>query len=160
MNTKRTRKTPRNTLNIYDSMGAAAAGLGVTVAFLKWAKSKGAPGFRSTRIFAEEFQPWLEAHRGEMTDDKRALECQLLSEKIKINRVERMKLEGLYTLTSEWESWQIRKAEQLKALMTDIFKRQLPPKLEGLRAAEIVCKMDDAIVEFINKFREPIEGEE
>lgn len=145
---------------IFDGMSQAAAGLGVTKSFLQWAKQQGAPGFRNSRIYADELEPWMKAHSAaERSNDKRALECELLVEKIKALRFDSEKEQGLWMLKSEHETWQVRKAEQLKANLTDVFKRQLPPKLEGLRAAEIVAKMDEAIVQFVDLFRKPADVE-
>lgn len=43
----------------YDSIAQAAAAMGTTVARLRWAKKKGAPGFRGSRVYPGELSPWL-----------------------------------------------------------------------------------------------------
>lgn len=68
----------------YDSIGAAAAGLGVSVAVLRKAKRAGAPGFRGSRVYPGDLLPWLQADRSthQAADDKDSLERRLLAIKI------------------------------------------------------------------------------
>lgn len=44
---------------IYGSMKAASAGMGLSMAVLKWAKAKGCTAFNSNRVFAEPLEKWL-----------------------------------------------------------------------------------------------------
>lgn len=48
--------------HIADTLGQAAAILGVTVAVLKAAKRQGAPGFKHSRIDCAALGPWLKEH--------------------------------------------------------------------------------------------------
>ena len=139
----------------YDSMEQAAAALDIPKAMLQRAKRAGCKAFRGSRVYAEDLRGYFEANSiSNDPNDKRALECQFLIEKINALKFENEKEQGKYILNSTWEEWQVRKAEQLKSDMAEVFKRQLPPKLEGLRAPEIAAKMDEAIAEFVLRFRE------
>lgn len=76
----------------YDSIGAAAAGLGVSVSVLRKAKRAGAPGFRGSRVYPAELLPWLKEKTRPLTpplspgggegEDKETLERRLLAIKI------------------------------------------------------------------------------
>lgn len=46
---------------VADTLGQAAAALGVSVAVLKAAKRAGAPGFRHSRVVLDEVKAWLDA---------------------------------------------------------------------------------------------------
>ena len=55
----------------FDSMASAAKGLDVPLALLKKAKRMGAPGFRASRVYADELLPWLRDHADEAGSDKK-----------------------------------------------------------------------------------------
>ena len=157
------KKRPRQDgARIYDGLSQAAVALGVSKSFLQWAKAQGAPGFRNTRIYADELEPWMRSHSekdpgaASRAMDKRALECELLVERINALRMDSEKERGMWMLKSDFDAWQVGKAEQLKANLSDVFKRQMPPRLEGLRAPEIAAKMEEAIVQFVELFRKPV----
>lgn len=68
MRTKKKPKTP-----VYQSAKAAAAGLGIPIGIIKWAKAQGAPGTTGSRIWPDKLLPWLEENRpkdGEPIVDK------------------------------------------------------------------------------------------
>ena len=50
-------------LSIYETLADAAVGFSTTVGTLRAARLAGAPGFRSGRLYTEEFQPWWEVNR-------------------------------------------------------------------------------------------------
>ena len=150
----------------FDTLSQASGITGIPLQkFRRW-KKMGAPGFRGPRLHWDELKPWLEKNAIELDKDssdehnKDALTCRLLLEKIRILEIQRSELEGKFMLRSDHEAWQVQKAEQLKANLQDVFKRNLPPKLEGLRAAEIAAEMDKAIVQFVDAFRKAPEDKE
>lgn len=53
---------PRNKSTTYDSLRAAAAGMGLPMSTLKTAKTRGCPAFRSNRIYSAELESWLKAN--------------------------------------------------------------------------------------------------
>jgi hypothetical protein len=50
----------------YDSYKQASSATGIPAKIFKRAKAMGAPGFRSNRIYFEDFKPWYEAHKAEL----------------------------------------------------------------------------------------------
>lgn len=71
----------------FDSIAAAAAGLGVDKSVLRAAKRDGAPGFRGSRVYPEELLPWLarnEESGKQKAETKDDLERQFL--KVRIER--------------------------------------------------------------------------
>lgn len=157
------KQTAKTTGTVYDSVESAAAALQVEKSLLQKFKRQGCPAFRGSRVYEDEFNEWLKsrgiklAEQAERHVDKRQLECDLLIERITAARLDIEQQKSLLMPRAEHEAWLTAKAEQLKANLRDILIRQLPPKLEGLRAAEIVVKMEEAIVEFVNRFRKPPE---
>lgn len=72
---------------IFDSITSAAAALSkmghhVSVALLKKFKGQGASGFRNSRVYMDEFLPWLKNHHGNsvgLPPDKASLEIRRLA---------------------------------------------------------------------------------
>lgn len=140
----------------FSSIQQAAAALGIDKAIFQWAKAEGAPGFRHSRVHWTELEPWLIPRLKDVegkVKDKRALECELLVEKIAQFRFDAEKDRGLWMRKAEFETWAVRKSEQLKKLLHDLLEVQMPPKLEGMRAAEVAAKMREIVVEVVDKFR-------
>lgn len=145
----------------YDSLQAAAAALGIPKETLQFAKEQGAPGFKGSRVYPLELIPWLSARTqaqpgqpGQLLN-KRQLECQVLQKKIEEMVWEQDQKRNLWILKSDVDSWMVETAEQIKAILRNRLKNELPPKLEGLRAPEIAAKMDSLIAEIVDLIREP-----
>ena len=142
----------------YDSMQAAAAALDIPKGTLQWAKDQGAPGFKGSRVYPLLLLPWLEKRRSEKSPikDKRALECDWLTERIEQLREERARARGEWILWADVQTWQRNLAESLKLILQGKLKNELPPKLEGLRAPEMAAKMDGVIAELVELIRGPV----
>lgn len=144
----------------YDSLQAAAAALGIPKETLQFAKEQGAPGFKGSRVYPLELIPWLSARTQAQPGqpgllNKRQLECQVLQKKIEEMVWEQEQKRNLWILKSDVDSWMVETAEQIKAILRNRLKNELPPKLEGLRAPEIAAKMDWLIAEIVDLIREP-----
>lgn len=140
----------------YDSIGSAAAALNIAVPALRRAKRQGAPGFKGSRVYPALLLPWLQAREKNapiIGDDKTALECAILRRKLEDMEFESQKQRGLYNLKSDEDAWKRATAEKIKAILRTKLKNELPPKLEGLKAAEISAKMDPLIAEIVELFR-------
>ena len=144
----------------YDSMGAAAAAMDVPISTLKWAKRQGAPGFRGSRIIRSELEPWLKTKGGEISADnpaglldKNLWECRRL--KLQCEKLERQEKERQKELVpfAEVETWMLNTAEAIKTILRHKLRNELPPKIEGMRAAEIAAKMDPLIAEIVGLLR-------
>lgn len=139
----------------YDSMAAAAAAMNVPLPHLKRLKREGAPGFKGSRVYPMLLLPHLKqaspAPGG--FEDKYSLECAVLRRKLEDMEFEGQKQRGLYNLKTDEDAWKRQTAEKIKAILRTKLKNELPPKLEGLKAAEIAAKMDPLIAELVELFR-------
>lgn len=73
---QKTRKTVKPT-PAFDSMESAAGGMahrGITLKILEVSKAMGAPGFRGSRIYPDEFLPWFEANKTAVLAESSKLE--------------------------------------------------------------------------------------
>lgn len=147
----------------FDSMQAASAALDIPKGTLQWAKDKGLPGFKGSRVYPMLLLPALEKERSKGTAggtaprDKRAVETEILIEKLDQLRWEKQRDRGEWIEFAVVKDWQVTKSEQIKSILRAKLKNEMPPKLEGLKAAEIAARMEPLIVEVFQLFRAPIE---
>lgn len=138
----------------FDSMSAAAAALKVPMSLLARAKKLGAPGFRDTRVHIDLLKPWLEANEAAADfDDKTALECKRLRQKIEHEQFDFERSKGEWERKADTDAFMSSIAARIKSVSIARLKNELPPQLEGLRAPEIAAKMDTVIAELIELFR-------
>lgn len=78
----------------FDSMKAAASGMGVTLAQLRAAKNGGAPGFRSNRIYSDEVLPWIQEHGADIEEAEESLKEQKIREEVRKLRIANELKEG------------------------------------------------------------------
>lgn len=136
-------------------MAAAAAALKVPMSLLARAKKLGAPGFRDTRVHIDLLKPWLEANEAASDfDDKRALECKRLRQKIEHEQFEFECNKGAWQRNSFFTAWMQDRAAKLNSILTVRLLNELPPHLEGLRAPEIRAKLEPLKAELIDLFRQ------
>jgi hypothetical protein len=140
----------------YDTIGSAAAALGIDKKLLSLAKKKGAPGFRGSRVYTEELLPWLNENRHTLTPTNReALELEILATKLKDLQFDLDKKKGLHIEKAEIEPEILKFGERLRSALQS-FSNEMASKCEGLRAAEIKAKLDDGIVRVIALVRYPL----
>ncbi len=138
----------------FDSLQAAAAALGIDKGTLQAAKDQGAPGFKGSRVYPAELPPWiLQAKSLGGLRDKRTVEREIAEEKLDSLRWEKERDRGAWIRKAEVEEWMMTTAERVKSTLRARLKNDLPPKLEGLRAAEIAAKMERVIEELVLLFR-------
>lgn len=144
----------------FDSMAAAAAALGIPKATIQWAKDRGLPGFKGSRVYPLLLLPALEREReknpGAPLKDKRTVETEILIEKLDQLRWEKERERGEWIRFAEVKEWQVTKAEGIKSLLRSRLKNELPPKLEGLSSPEIAAKMEGVIAEIVGLLRSPV----
>jgi hypothetical protein len=154
----RTSKKPKNAQAQakYDSMGAAAAALGVKVADLKKAKRLGAPGFHNSRVDISELRPWLDKRRAKLQEEgnsKEALEIRKLlgqCERIEYqNEVERGRFYEKESVHSEFR----RIGEILKTMLVSKCRNELAVKLEGLDIYQRMKVLDEFALEVLDNWR-------
>jgi hypothetical protein len=140
----------------YDTIGSAAAALGVDKKLLSLAKGHGAPGFRGSRVYTHELLPWLKQHQEiAMPRRREALELAILAKKLEDLQFDLDKKKGLHVAKSEIEPVILQFAERLRSALQS-FANEMASKCEGLRATEIKAKLDDGIVRVIALVRYPL----
>lgn len=142
----------------YDSIGAAAAALGISRVLLRRAKLQGAPGFRGSRVYPAELLPWLRQREAcgpgaGLPLDKEALECVRLRQRIEHEAYEFERDKGEWIRRAEVEAFFLEVGERIKTVLRTRLKNDLPPKLVGLQAPEIAARMDSVIAELIHLWR-------
>ena len=148
-------KTKRDTRpHSFDSLTAAAAGLKISKDVLLCAKNSGAPGFRGGRVYPRELLPWLGRHEAKGSDaDKGDLEKKRLAQKIEHERWEFERAQGQWVRKDDVDTDMIQLAERIKAAIQRKFINELPPKLEGLRAAEIAARVEGELPSLYRQIR-------
>lgn len=159
---------PARKQSYFDSLAAAAAHLApqleLSIAacerLLKRAKKSGAPGFQHSRVYVEELFPWLKLHfqseelkLASAGDKESALKCRRLRNQCERGEFAFSVDRGEYVKRAEVEAWLIGAAQKIKAALAQKLRNELPPKLEGLRAAEIADKMDVEIEQIVDFLR-------
>jgi len=124
----------------YDSIGQAAAAMGVPKRLLQKLKRDGAPGFHGSRVYPGELQPWLEAKNNEAGGggvDRDALECRrLLGQCKRIEHANAVDSGGVIALEPVLTAIAAI-GEQLKSQLRAIYEDELPPVIAGLSAEAI-----------------------
>lgn len=125
---------------VYDSIGQAAAALGIPKRVLQKLKRDGAPGFHGSRVYPAELQPWLEAKNSEAGGggvDRDALECRrLLGQCVRIER-DNLEAAGQVIALAPVLAAIAGIGEQLKSQLRAIYEDELPPVIAGLSAEAI-----------------------
>jgi hypothetical protein len=126
----------------YDSIASAAAAMGQSVSRIRWAKKKGAPGFRGSRVYPAELAPWLKAQeeaRGRGLEgepiDKESWEIRRFRLQCERFELENQKLrDELWDSNTVRASWlfHMRQARQVLVQMAT----DLAPRIAGRPALE------------------------
>jgi len=125
---------------VYDSIGQAAAALGIPKRVLQKLKRDGAPGFHGSRVYMAELQPYLEAKNSEAAGggvDRDALECRrLLGQCKRIEHANAVDSGGVIALAPVLAAI-AGIGEQLKSQLRAIYEDELPPVIARLSAEAI-----------------------
>ena len=139
---------------VADTMQQAAAWLGVSVEILTWSRSNGCPAFRHGRIHCVEIKPWLEDNPpkedGEKLPSTVEMQILCLREDLKKKRHENEERDGDYVKRSDVKSQVTAIFYKQKMILLQALRCELPPKLEGLRAAEMVPQMEEIGTKVLN----------
>lgn len=84
---------------------------------------------------------------------KSELELEKLKQQCRRIKFENDVSEDLYLLKSDVDGWLVETIETIKAKLPAKLLNELPPKLEGLRAAEIAAKLEPIIAEICDLLR-------
>lgn len=158
----KTRKEPEIAKNrVADSIAQAEAMSGLDKIILQWAKKKGCPAFRGSRVYVDELLVWLEINKPQVKEgelpSKDDVEVLIKLEKLEDLKFKNSKNREAFYKREDVDAWVVAAAEKLKSLLSLKLKNELPPKLVGLKPDEIAAKMDPVILEICKIFRAPIE---
>jgi len=133
-------------MNIFDNYGQLEAHLGIPKKLLQRAKKLGCPGFRNTKMYADQIAPWLEQNKKliettqtEPTEKlkRKELENKIILQELKIEE-ERRNTINVKVLDEFITGFGI----QLGATLKSKIVKELPPRVVGLneeKATEL-CK--------------------
>ena len=112
--------------------------------------------FRNGKVYKNPLIAWLKENpiskngEGSTKADLEVRRLLGLCEGIEQKNAERA---GKFLLRSEVEGWITRTTEKVKGVLNQKLKRELPPRLEGLKAAKIAAKMDEVVQEVVEAMR-------
>jgi hypothetical protein len=145
----------------YDSLESAAAAMGTSKENLQDAKKRGCPGFgASGKIYPDEIIPWLQARkimdRTEPITKKEMLECNRLEIQIKNLLLKFEVSSGALIARSKVSAEYVRIATEIRSVLFQKLRNELPARLEGLRAPEMVSIMDETADQIVEKIKEKL----
>lgn len=148
-----------------DSMKAASAQSGYPMRVLKWAKDRGCPAFRGSRVYIAELEPWINVNKPEIDSGKQLPSKEDVDILLKLEALEERKNKNAqfrkeFLPRAVVEQWLTAKAVRIKEVLILKLKNELPPKLAGLQPDEMAAKMDPVICEIIALFNKPIASNE
>ena len=85
--------------------------------------------------------------------DKETLQCCKLIVEVKRILFNAEKEQDLYIAKADFDAWVAETRAQVEIILKKKLKNELPPKLEGLRAAEMAAKMDEVIAPLVKLMR-------
>lgn len=97
--------------------------------------------------------PEIECRSEAAAPAKSELEIDKLTEQCRRLKFENDREAGLYLLKSDVDGWLVETIETIKAKLSAKLLNELPPKIEGLRAAEIAAKLEPIIAEICDLLR-------
>jgi hypothetical protein len=127
--------------------------------FPRWTKkhldapAKRQNGQHSVSAWREFFQRHPDIGIEVECERKSFLENRIREEKLEALVTENAKLRGALIELSQVEAWLSDKIEQQRQLLQQVYERDLPAKLEGLRVPQIVEKM----IEARNRIQKPMQ---
>lgn len=147
---------------IAETLGQASSHLGITISILRWCKKKGCLAFRHGKIHCGEVQPWLEANKpdvsGKALPPKEDVVVLCLLQTLKEKENKNALFEGLYMKKSDVSRIFGSIALNQKQVLLQELQNNLPPKLEGLRAPEMVVVMEETAARILKMLRAGIDS--
>jgi len=145
---------------IAETLGQASSYLGIAIPILRWAKKHGCMAFRHGKIHCKEVEPWLENHRpdirGKALPPKDEVQVLNLLEDLQKKRNANALFEGLYMKRSEVSSSWTQIGSTIRQVLLQELQDNLPPRLEGLRAPEMVPIMQETADKILALWRSGI----
>ncbi len=155
---KKTQKRTSNGKRIADSVTQAASIIKCPRSVLTFSKAAGCGAFRNGRVYLDELLLWLEqnppdAKKGKSLS-KTEIQCLLLLQKVKEIQNKNSLFEGQYVKKADVKSQVTAIFYKQKMILLQALRCELPPKLEGLRAAEMVPQMEEIATKILNSWHD------
>ena len=157
----RAKRPKRAESRVAESMGQAAAWLGLPKAVLTWAKNEGAPGFRGPRVYLAEFGPWWEANKSRMSDESGLPSKDILDRMLKKQRLERERFEderdrGRYIESDTIGQALFHTGQQMKQLLLSSIVDELPRAAKSFGEIELRLACETRVADISKVFRDNI----
>jgi hypothetical protein len=147
---------------IAETLGQASSYLGIPVAILRYAKKKGCQAFRHGKIHCGEVQPWLEANppdiSGKALPPKEDVQVLNLLEDLQKKRNVNTLFRGEYMKKADVSRIFTSIALNQRQVLIQELQNNLPPKLEGLRAPEMIVIMGETADRILAMMRAGIDS--
>jgi hypothetical protein len=152
------RKVTRKKGRIADSIGQAVPISGFPTAVLKWAKNHGCPAFKGGRVYIDKLIPWLEQNKpeydGKHLPPKEEIQVLILLETLENRRTQNALFRDEFIRRAKVRQDLTALAYKMRDVLFHSLRNELPPKLEGLRASEMVKYMDETATKILNLWRQ------
>lgn len=136
--TRTTVKKPKTQKRIFDSMRAAAGGLGIPLETLQQAKEHGCPAFRGSRVWEAPFRDWMGSFPEAVKKDSSAkLRKQKLAEEIRKLRLANDLKEGKLQPVDDLCEWLGKLLGGMRATLEQRLCNELPGLVANLDAPQI-----------------------
>ena len=153
---KKTRVTGKKG-RIADSIGQAVPMSGFPRAVLKWAKNHGCPAFKGGRVYVDKLIPWLEENKpeydGKHLPPKEEIQVLILLESLENKRTQNALFRNEYIRVAKVRQDFTALAYKMRDVLFQTLRNELPPRLEGLRAPEMVSIMDETATKILRLWR-------
>lgn len=126
---------------VADSIQQAASMLEVSEAVLKLAKTKGAPGFRGSRVYLDPLELWLAENdigaAAVELEEKEKLLLEILRERLKEKKFKNEVAMGKFIEMERVIPWLEAVNRKMRNTLREVFEEQIPPRSEGKGFLEI-----------------------
>lgn len=143
---------------IADSMAQAVPMSGFPKIVLKWAKNHGCPAFKGGRVYVDKLIPWLEENKpeydGKHLPPKEEIQVLILLESLENKRTQNALFRNEYIRRAKVRQDLTTLAYKMRDVLFQTLRNELPPRLEGLRAPEMVKIMDETAAKILKLWRE------
>ncbi len=147
---------------IADSIAQAVPMSGFPRSVLTWAKNHGCPAFRGGRVYVNEVEVWLEKNKpkldGRNLPAKNEMQVLILMEVLKEKQNKRKLFEEQFIKTSDVSRIFTGIALNQRQVLIQELQNNLPPKLEGLRAPEMIVIMRETADRILAMMRAGIDS--
>jgi len=154
---------PRSEKKVFDSLAAAASELDVPIQVLKKLKREGAPGFRGSRVYAEELLPYLRARedmarRQGLPEDRESLECRKMRAQCERIEFNNHLAQSKYVHREILADHLGKFAGETVSILRQKLENEFPAASQGRTIPQIREKAKAVVDEILARFRAHFDG--